>query len=77
MSDYTPTTEEVHAAYLRENDLGHPDDLENAHTEFIAWLASVKAEAFDEGVHSGGYWGDPDPLIHEDPPYWNPYREEN
>lgn len=45
MIDYTPTTEEVHAAYLRENDIGHPDDLENAHREFVRWLAGVKADA--------------------------------
>lgn len=48
MTDYIPTTEEVHDAYLRENDLAHPDGLENAHREFVRWLAGVKADARTE-----------------------------
>ena len=51
MSDYTPTTEEVRHAILyvveRLEYQGHP--LPGGVEGFDRWLASVKAEAWDEG----------------------------
>jgi len=45
---------------------------------FDAWLAEVKAAAWDEGQRSGAHWGtsrldEPDDA---DPPSSNPYQEE-
>ena len=70
MSDYTPTTEEVRAAY--EGQLIKIGDnayqlLDEAHAkaEFDRWLAEVKAEAWQEGWDTK-------------PPYQkinNPYRQ--
>lgn len=47
MADYAPTTDQVRTAY--RNALARfltPIDL----TDFDAWLASVQADAWDEGV---------------------------
>ena len=54
MSDYTPTTEAVRNAFAKcrgcyrcESD-GDGDDRPSHKAEFDRWLASVKAEAWDE-----------------------------
>ena len=57
MSDYTPTTEEVRNQWACE-----PDE----YAEFDRWLASVKAEAWDEGYAVDRRFNAPTP---------NPYRE--
>ena len=53
MSDYTPTTEEVrhiYGNYLDDNVLKWGEAMAGeARKRFDRWLASVKAEAWDEG----------------------------
>lgn len=61
MSDYTPSAERVRQAYLEHYEFRraapgnggklnkYPDELE---TEFDRWLASVKAEGWDECLES-------------------------
>ena len=44
MSEYTPTTPVVRAAYIQEIDA----EVEESFAQFDRWLASVKAEAWDE-----------------------------
>ena len=70
MTDYTPTTEEVRAAYegqlikIGENRFEFIDEAQ-AHSEFDRWLAEVKAQAWQEGWDTK-------------PPYQeinNPYRQ--
>ena len=62
---YTPTTEHVRDLALR---------LMNA-DEFNAWLAKVKADAWDEGWNDrAGYDATPDV---DEPEACNPYRKEN
>lgn len=84
MSDqYTPTTVEVRFAYTDRRDfdsqigLGDGPGDEEAGAEFDRWLASVKAEAWDEG-HSAG---ETDMFTHYmhgagHPETPNPYRKE-
>ena len=62
MSEYVPTTDDIRNSYIIT-----PEDNE----AFDRWLASVKAEVWDEGgaVVERYYIGDgPEPV--------NPYREE-
>ena len=60
MSDYTPTTEEVRDSYA---------SWSAAYPEFDRWLTEVKAQAWEEGWHTGNK--DSDGLQ----PTVNPYRE--
>lgn len=47
MTDYTPTTEQIFESYeVRYGSF-------NAKNDFDRWLASVKAEAWDEGWDAG------------------------
>lgn len=79
MSEYTPTTENIRQtfAYVRaglDHDDGYPFVMEFHVEAFDRWLASVKAEAWDEGwMHDADYvntWGQFCP--HKE---CNPYRE--
>ena len=51
MDDYTPTTEEVRMAYNHWGKYPEfaPDDFDVTGAEFDRWLASVRADAWDEG----------------------------
>ena len=57
MTDYTPTTEEVRAAYegqlikIGENRFEFIDEAQ-ANSEFDRWLAEVKAQAWHEGLEA-------------------------
>ena len=64
MSDYTPTTDEV-----RDHYASYPGARFTPETaeRFDRWLASVKAEAWDEGWEEGVSW--PHGKLQ------NPYRE--
>ena len=75
MSDYTPTTEEIRAAYegqlikIGENRFELIDEG-LAKAEFDRWLAEVKAKAWEEGYEqhdSDNYSGQPNSA--------NPYRQ--
>ena len=78
MSGYTPTTEEVRDSYDYQFTLGMSDISRIA--EFDRWLASVKAEAWEEGFNAG----EGEAYEHEARLQWsmphdctvNPYREE-
>lgn len=81
MNDYTPTTEEVRETYADAHcpDLyvGHEDSCP-ADPEFDRWLATVKAEAWDEGHHAGRLnetYRDHTRNFWRTPPT-NPYRKE-
>ena len=78
MSDYTPTTERVRNSYANDiasypkpaNVFEAAARADSAKEEFDRWLASVKAEAWEEGwceksLQVDGYEWD-----------WNPYRDE-
>lgn len=76
MSDYTPTTEEVRNAYI-EDEFGIPREF-HLLPGFDRWLASVKAEAWDEGHHAGRLnetYRDHTRNFWRTPPT-NPYREQ-
>lgn len=78
---YTPSTDEARVAYRgNASELG--TSTEEAGAEFDRWLASVKAEAWDEG-HDAGWAGCEDFAQHGSVPSGihqseaiNPYREE-
>ena len=74
MSKYfTPTTEQVRFAYIdrkgfiRQAFGSEADDDQAASTEFDGWLASVKAEAWEQGYDAAPLGGRPRQE--------NPYRE--
>jgi len=79
MSDYTPTTEQVRFAYIDRRDfdsqvgLGERPGDEEVGREFDRWLASVKAEAWDEGyatAQTEQFLGGEGGIT-----FFNPYRE--
>lgn len=76
MSDYTPTTEEVREVFCTPITLSQTLSEEfhwEVSGQFDRWLASVKAEAWDEGAESAYY----DPEIRDQVNYPdNPYREQ-
>lgn len=50
MDDYTPTTEEVRDRYwINDGGFSDPEDAKR----FDRWLASVRADAWDEGEEAG------------------------
>lgn len=57
MSDYTPTTDEMRDVYTWDRCVKHGrDDSLDTRTfraDFDRWLASVKADAWDEGFDVG------------------------
>jgi hypothetical protein len=74
VSDYTPTTGDVRARYVRDHGAHFVSDW----AEFDRWLAEVKAEAWEEGFDAGErdvheheltHWDDSDCIQ-------NPYRGE-
>jgi hypothetical protein len=67
VSDYTPTTGDVRARYVRDHGAHFVSDW----AEFDRWLAEVKAQAWEEGFHAK--WYD----YSEKPEQGNPYRGEN
>lgn len=68
MSEYTPSTAEVRETWAEFVS----DYYEGAYQDFDRWLASVKAEAWDEGFRYAAFAeGYLDELEEE-----NPYREE-
>jgi hypothetical protein len=84
MTEYTPTTEEVRLAYNHWGKYPEfaPDDFDVTRAEFDSWLASVRADAWDEGRNAiGSYkqghavdcagWEDCYCAV-----YTNPYRSE-
>lgn len=75
MSDnYTPTTEEVREAYLDRKDFEDAVSFierrgdEVATAEFDRWLATMKAEAWEQGYDAAPLGGRPRQE--------NPYREQ-
>jgi hypothetical protein len=50
MSEYIPTTEYVREAYRLSEWSAYSSNNDEAVPEFDRWLASVKADAFDEGA---------------------------
>lgn len=86
---YTPSTDEVRGVYVASNfrscfeSSGPTQAKKEWVAEFDRWLAAhdaeVRAEAWDEGFTSGGYWGDPNMPTHRDPQPTadNPYRAQN
>lgn len=72
MSDYTPTTEDIRAAYENRAAIGPPAmaaDYEEAAAQFDRWLASVRAEAWDGGFRSGVAY-----QVDDNDAWRNPYR---
>ena len=71
MSDYTPTTEEVRAAYggqlikIGENRFEFIDEGQAA-SEFDRWLAEVKAQVWDDAWKEGSEYPKEN---------FNPYRQ--
>ncbi|MFC0673526.1 hypothetical protein [Brachybacterium hainanense] len=89
MAEYTPTDEQIRAAYcagsnlrretLRQHYMGEPATDYGA--EFDRWLARVRAEAWDEGAESA--WRRSTPEVNGQAYHWrrsgepyNPYRQE-
>jgi hypothetical protein len=78
MDDYTPTTEEVRDAWVSNTTesyvLSGPTRWAFAEARFDRWLASVRADAWDEGFKQGGPMHD---VNYDDPDAHtrNPYRE--
>lgn len=76
MSDYTPTDLEVKVAFMAA--AGHKTFRGERHEAYDRWLASVKAEAWDEGYDSGdsdGFYAGEQGGIHDKDRETNPYRE--
>ena len=75
MSDYTPTTNEIQATYMRYR--GAWNLANGSEAQFDRWLEQVKAEAWDEGKRAGLRQSD---WEHGDTPRQyiavNPYRKE-
>lgn len=73
MSDYTPTTEQVRFAYIDHRDFDSQVGLsewpgdDEVGWEFDRWLATVKAEAWEQGYDAAPLGGRPRQE--------NPYRE--
>lgn len=74
MSDYTPTDLEVKVAFMAA--AGHNTFRGERHEAYDRWLASVKAEAWDEGRAEGETYGMA-VAAHDDwaIPELNPYRD--
>ena len=73
MNDYTPTTNEILATYMRYR--GAWNLANGSEAQFYRWLEQVKAEAWDEGFTDGvnhdlGDWDNAPSIIN------NPYRQE-
>lgn len=69
MSDYTPTTDDVRESATCGHDYSWLTD-----EQFDRWLASVKADAWDEGYREG--ISEAHPWVPTDPPSGrNPHRE--
>lgn len=64
MDDYTPTTEEVREQWASSPVYGYRDPMPVRLAEFDLWLASVRADAWDEGNRAHPKFG------------VNPYRSE-
>lgn len=76
MSDYTPDEEQVREQYTREQPpkIG---SVAEKHAEFDRFIASVRAEAWDEGreaFEAAHRWDNAEPWQHLAD---NPYREAN
>ena len=81
MSEYTPTRERLIAAYIsdKKKALGSKLSVDDCAAEFDRFIASVKADAWDEGLQAG--WEEcqnPDPFVND---WWdsktpNPHRIE-
>ncbi len=70
MSDYTPTTEQVRAAWayfrnVSQADMPNPEAL----ASFDRWIAGVREAAWNDGFDSGHYVADCDCGCRD-----NPYR---
>lgn len=77
MSDYTPTTDDIQRLVY---EYGSSSTVKITWEDFNAWLAQVKAEAWEEGFNAG----EGEAYEHEARLQWsmphtcakNPYREE-
>lgn len=77
--EFTPTDNEVRSMFcigISDPTNPKPVPARQAYDGYDRWLASVKADAWDEGQKSGARWGGP-PLdaYEEDPPSNNPHRQ--
>jgi hypothetical protein len=69
IADYTPTTGDVRARYVRDHGAHFVSDW----AEFDRWLAEVKAQVWEEGYTAG----DADAHTENRLDMANPYRGEN
>ena len=74
MSDYTPTTNEILATYMRYR--GAWNLANGSEAQFYRWLEQVKAEAWEEG-HEAAAMRVPEGVWHDtaSPRTPNPYRK--
>ena len=62
MTEYTPTTDEVRAAYVRAMRQAFVAASSEHEAEFERWLVQVKADAWDEGHRAGRHDRDDDAI---------------